>query len=77
MGDLPIKKSRGGQRPQANNTSGRANMKDLSSNARSFLFVIGGLSHHEIVSLSNLQHECASQIIPGSNEIYSVKEYID
>jgi hypothetical protein len=73
MGDPPIKKSR----KSTSATKATFNLKDAASNPRSFLFVVGGLSHHEIVSISNLQHECASQIIPGSNEVYSVKEYID
>jgi hypothetical protein len=44
---------------------------DFSNNPRLFTFVMGGLSHHEIVGISNLQNEISAQIVPGSNEIYS------
>lgn len=37
---------------------------------------MGGLSHHEIVSISNLQQEISAQIVPGSNEIYSSSNFL-
>lgn len=42
---------------------------DAIDNPRIFLFVIGGLSHHEIVSIANLQESLNAQVIPGANEI--------
>lgn len=51
-------------------------MNDIHNNPRLFLFVSGGLSHHEVVNIANLQQEIPAQIIPGSNEIFSVEEYL-
>ena len=36
----------------------------------------GGLSHHEIVSINNLKDEINCQVISGSNQIISPKEFI-
>jgi hypothetical protein len=52
MGDPPIKKSRDRKSNAVPKTT--FNLKDAASNPRTFLFVVGGLSHHEIVSISNL-----------------------
>ena len=52
-------------------------MNDIHNNPRIFVFVAGGLSHHEVVNIANLQSEIPAQIIPGSNEIYSVEEYLN
>jgi ribosomal protein S24E len=38
---------------------------------------MGGLSHHEIVGISNLQTEISAQIVPGSNEIYSSSQFLN
>jgi hypothetical protein len=38
---------------------------------------MGGLSHHEIVGISNLQNEISAQIVPGSNEIYSSSQFLN
>jgi len=35
----------------------RTKFADFSSNPRLFTFIIGGMSHHEIVSIENLQKE--------------------
>ena len=51
-------------------------MTDIHNNPRLFVYVTGGLSHHEVVNIANLQAEIPAQIIPGSNEIYSVEEYL-
>ena len=51
-------------------------MTDIHSNPRLFVYVTGGLSHHEVVNIANLQQEIPAQIIPGSNEIVSVEEYL-
>ena len=51
-------------------------MTDIHNNPRLFVYVTGGLSHHEVVNIANLQGELPAQIIPGSNEIYSVEEYL-
>lgn len=50
--------------------------QDVLENPRIFLFVLGGLTHHEIASISNLQKTFNSQIIPGSNEIIASKDYM-
>lgn len=52
-------------------------MNDIHNNPRQFVFVTGGMSHHEVVNIANLQAELNSQIIPGSNEIFSVGEYLN
>ena len=57
------------QRKKENNES--------ATNPKMFLFVVGGLSHHELVSISNLKKESSSQIIPGSNQIISPKQFIE
>ena len=49
---------------------------DSYDNPRLFIFVAGGLSHHEVVSIANLQKELPAQIIPGSNQIISANEYL-
>ena len=53
-----------------------AEAKDIYDNPRLFVFVAGGLSHHEVASIANLQNEIPAQIIPGSNEILSCNEYL-
>ena len=53
-----------------------ADAKDIYDNPRLFVFVAGGLSHHEVVSIANLQKEIPAQIIPGSNQIISVNDYL-
>jgi len=51
-------------------------MSDIHNNPRLFVYVTGGISHHEVVNIANLQKELNAQIIPGSNEIFSVDEYL-
>lgn len=51
-------------------------MNDIHNNPRLFVYVTGGLSHHEVVNIANLQAELPAQIIPGSNEIFTVEEYL-
>jgi hypothetical protein len=52
-------------------------LNDVTQNARLFVFMIGGLSHNEIVNIANLQNEIPAQIIPGSNEIITVDDFLD
>lgn len=85
IGDQPvIKKSKKGQDSalkgaQVIKGGGRMEQvfSDIQNNPRLFVFVAGGLSHHEVVNIANLQKELPAQIIPGSNEIFSVQEYLD
>ena len=49
---------------------------DASSNPRIFTFVAGGLSHHEIVSLHTLETELSCQVVSGSNQIISPRDFI-
>jgi hypothetical protein len=46
-------------------TAGQA----VLDNPRLFVFILGGLSHHEMCSISELQKTLPAQIVPGSNEI--------
>lgn len=41
-----------------------------------FVFVAGGLSHHEIVSLERLQTQLDTRIVPGSDQIISPNDYL-
>lgn len=50
---------------------------DVIDNPRIFVFVIGGLSHHEIVSIANLQESLNAQVIPGANEIIKPGELMN
>mmetsp|Transcript_2080 Transcript_2080/g.3134 ORF Transcript_2080/g.3134 Transcript_2080/m.3134 type:complete len:170 (-) Transcript_2080:16-525(-) len=45
-------------------------------NPRLFVFVFGGLSHHEICSIAELQKTLSAQIVPGSNEILTPTEFL-
>jgi hypothetical protein len=43
---------------ETQNTKGpKTKFADFSSNPRLFTFIIGGMSHYEIVSIENLQKE--------------------
>lgn len=83
MGDQPEKKrkvgddqiSRGAQLIKGGGKLDAA-MNDIHNNPRLFVYVTGGLSHHEVVNIANLQAELPAQIIPGSNEIFTVEEYL-
>lgn len=48
----------------------------MLENPRIFVFVIGGLTHHEMCSITILQETLNAQIIPGSNEIVTPKEFL-
>lgn len=48
---------------------------DFLDKPRLFIFVLGGLSHHEICSIAELQNELRVQIIPGSNEILTASAF--
>ncbi|CAI2361486.1 unnamed protein product [Moneuplotes crassus] len=53
--------------------------KKLSScENKLIIFIIGGISHHELVALNKLQsdHEVDCTIIPGGNMVFSPKEFI-
>lgn len=77
LGDAPeiSKKARrkGKQRRDNNDIS------SILSNPRIILFVIGGLSHHEIVSLQRIQEEgiVQCQIIAGSTNINRPNEFLN
>ena len=55
------------KRGAANNLSAEFETQDLLENPRIFVFVFGGLTHHEMCSIQNLQETLNAQIIPGSN----------
>jgi len=42
---------------------------DAFDNPRIFVYVIGGMAHHEVVSINQLQQsgQIQAQIVPGSN----------
>lgn len=40
---------------------------DMLNKPKVFVFVAGGLSHHEIVSLERLQNSFDTRIVPGSD----------
>eukprot|EP00344_Euplotes_crassus_P010731 CAMPEP_0197000166 /NCGR_PEP_ID=MMETSP1380-20130617/5172_1 /TAXON_ID=5936 /ORGANISM="Euplotes crassus, Strain CT5" /LENGTH=495 /DNA_ID=CAMNT_0042417361 /DNA_START=399 /DNA_END=1886 /DNA_ORIENTATION=- len=77
LGDAPAitsnAKRRGRQRRDNNDIS------NILSNPRIILFVLGGLSHHEIVSLQKIQEEGAvqCQIIAGSSYINRPSEFLN
>lgn len=51
--------------------------QDALENPRIFVFVLGGLSQHEVVSIANLQDTLNAQVIPGANEILkNAKEFM-
>ena len=80
-GTIDIKKyplvveRQGQKKPQAKETKKKGaseielERQDALENPRIFVFVFGGLSHHELVSIENLQEIINAQIIPGANEI--------
>eukprot|EP00344_Euplotes_crassus_P001665 CAMPEP_0196997416 /NCGR_PEP_ID=MMETSP1380-20130617/3027_1 /TAXON_ID=5936 /ORGANISM="Euplotes crassus, Strain CT5" /LENGTH=394 /DNA_ID=CAMNT_0042413639 /DNA_START=760 /DNA_END=1944 /DNA_ORIENTATION=- len=56
------------------------NKKDASAvENKLIIFVIGGLSHHELVALNKLQndHEVDCTIVPGGNLIFTPKEFLE
>lgn len=61
VGDMPKKKTliKEGQNINRGASKGpqRNRFADMTSNPRLFTFIIGGMSHHEIVSIENLQKE--------------------
>lgn len=44
---------------------------DASNTPRIFTYIVGGMSHNEIVEIDLLQKEIPAMIVPGSNEIIS------
>jgi len=58
------------------NSAAEFQQVDVLENPRIFVFVFGGLSHHEVSAISNLQETLRAQIIPGANEIISCKEFL-
>jgi len=50
---------------------------DILENPRLFIYVIGGLSHHEICSISEMQQTFKAQIVPGSNEILTHHQFLN
>ena len=55
------------------------NISDILENPRIILFIIGGLSHHEIVSLHRIQEEglVQWQVIAGSTSINRPNEFLN
>ncbi|CAI2361502.1 unnamed protein product [Moneuplotes crassus] len=56
------------------------NKKDASAvENKLIIFVIGGLSHHELVALNKLQndHEVDCTIVPGGNLIFTPTEFLE
>ena len=51
--------------------------ESLMDNPRLFVYVIGGLSHHEICSIAELQQKMNAQIVPGTNQIVTPTEFLD
>ena len=49
---------------------------DMLENPRIFVYVIGGLSHHEMCSIAELQNKIKAQIVPGSNEIITPNQFL-
>lgn len=64
------------RRKGASNFGSEFDRQDVVENPRIFVFVIGGLSHHEIVSIANLQESLNAQVIPGANEIIKTKDFL-
>lgn len=54
-------------------SKGKGKEQSLLDNPRLFVFVLGGLSHHEMCSIAELQETLPAQIVPGSNEIITPK----
>ena len=50
--------------------------KALLDNPRLFVFVFGGLSHHEMCCMAELQANFPAQIVPGSNEIITANTFL-
>ena len=75
VGDAPegAKKSKKGRFAKRNN-----DISDIMQNPRIIFFVIGGLSHHELVSLHKIQQEgvIQCQIISGSTNIMRPNEFL-
>ena len=55
------------------------NAFDILENPRIILFIIGGMSHHEIVSLQKIQEEgiVQCQVIAGSTSINRPNEFLN
>ena len=69
--DKPLKAKLRANNQMQNNAKGARKARDYSMNPRIFTFVVGGMSHHEVVGISLLQEELSAHIVPGRNEIFS------
>lgn len=77
LGDAPeISKKRGGRKGRAKKEN---DISDILNNPRIILFVIGGLSHHEIVNLQQIQDDgtVQAQIIAGSTSMMRPNEFLN
>lgn len=54
----------------------QADQASALENPRLFVYVIGGLSHHEICQAAVLQENLNAQIVLGSNEILTPNEFL-
>lgn len=70
MGERPSKKKK-----EDEETKG-FDLNDMKNKPKVFVFIAGGLSHHEIVSLERLQISSNTRIVPGADQIYSPSEYL-
>ena len=48
----------------------------MLDNPRIMTYVVGGISHHEMCSIADLQSTVPAQIVPGSNEIVTPKTFL-
>lgn len=71
------KLAKGAETFQASGKDGRKHGENsMLDNPRIFVFVLGGLSHHEMCCMAELQNNLPAQIIPGSNEIITPKMFL-
>lgn len=80
MGERPVPKRSNDQdilRGATQNRGGKGKIvSDMLNRPKVFVFVAGGLSHHEIVSLERLQTQLDTRIVPGSDQIISPNDYL-
>ena len=72
--DKKVKKNKGANDFAADAVAGGED--DLLENPRIFVYVIGGISHHEICSIAEMQKTLSAQIVPGSNEIITPNQFL-
>jgi len=63
MGERPASK----KKDDDEETKGMMQLNDMKNKPKVFVFVAGGMSHHEIVSLERLQMSSGTRIVPGSD----------